>query len=336
MATAKFPIPKTMRAIIAPAPGGADKLEIVKRAVPKIRADEVLVKVAAAGLNRPDILQREGKYPMPKGAPDVLGLEASGIIVKRGAKVKKWKQGQKVAALLIGGGYAEYAAVPQGQLIAVPTKLSLLEAAGIPETFITVWFNLFMQGALKKGETVLIHGGASGIGTTAIMLARAFGAKVIVTVGDEIKAKACRKLGAHFAINYKTEDFEERARALAPKGVDIILDMVAGDYFPKNVRLLAEGGRLVQIATQRGADVQLDIRQMMRKRLLITGSMLRPQSTAQKAAIIADFMKRAGKLLASAKARPLIHKVFLFEKVREAHKALEEGTHIGKIILSIQ
>jgi NADPH2:quinone reductase len=300
----------------------------VERPIPKTKSGEVLVKVHAAGINRPDILQRKGLYPPPAGVTDIPGLEIAGEIVMGP------KKGQKVCALVSGGGYAEYCAVPAGQCLPLPKGMDFIAAAGIPETFFTVWTNLFDRGRLKKGETILIHGGASGIGTTAIQIAKAFGAKVFVTAGSDKKCKACKKLGASLAINYKTQDFvDEALKATKGEGVDVVLDMVGGDYLPRNLKALKTGGRHVSIAVQKGRTSELDIFQVMSRRLILTGSTLRPRSAADKAAIAKALYKNIWPLLKKGKVKPVIDKVFELEDAQAAHDYLEKDVHVGKVIL---
>jgi putative PIG3 family NAD(P)H quinone oxidoreductase len=322
------------------------KLTLTERPIPKPKAGEVLVKVYAAGVNRPDILQRNGFYPPPAGVTDIPGLEISGEIAERGKNVENLKNGQQVCALVSGGGYAEYCVVPAAQCLPLPKGMDFITAAGIPETFFTVWTNLFDRGQLKKDETVLIHGGASGIGTTAIQVAAAAGAKVFVTAGSDEKCKACRKLGAQLAVNYKTHDFlDEILKATKDKGVDVVLDMVGGEYFPRNLKALATGGRHVSIAIQQGRMAELDILQVMQKRLIVTGSTLRPRSVEEKGAI-ADALKKniwpllnrknaLLKLFSKKRITPVIDKVFPLAEAQAAHDYLDSGAHIGKVILRV-
>ncbi|MBU6475000.1 MAG: NAD(P)H-quinone oxidoreductase [Alphaproteobacteria bacterium] len=306
------------------------RLVVAERPVPQLKAGEVLVKVHAAGVNRPDILQRKGLYPPPKGASDIPGLEIAGEIVKGAGK------GKKIVALVAGGGYAEYCAVPAKQCLPLPKNMDFITAAGIPETYFTVWTNLFDRGQLKKGETVLIHGGASGIGTTAIQIAKAFGAKVIVTAGTDKKCRACKKLGATHAINYKTKDFVAETLRLTKKaGVDVVLDMVGGDYLPRNLKLLKTGGRHVSIAVQGGRVAELDIPQVMSRRLVLTGSTLRPRSVADKAVIAKALHKAVWPLLNKGRLRPVIDKVFPLDAAQAAHDYLEAAAHVGKVILKV-
>ena len=306
------------------------RLVPVERPIPKAKPGEVLVKVHAAGINRPDLLQRKGLYPPPAGVTDIPGLEIAGVIA-RGPK-----KGQKICALVAGGGYAEYCVVPAAQCLPLPKGMDFVTAAGIPETFFTVWTNLYDRGQLKKGETVLIHGGSSGIGTTAIQMAKAFGAKVIVTAGSDKKCKACKKLGAQLAINYKTQDFvAEVMKGTKDTGVDVVLDMVGGDYLPRNLKTLKTGGRHVSIAMQKGRTAQLDIFQVMSKRLILTGSSLRPRSVKDKGAIAKALYKAVWPLLGRGKIKPVVDKVFPFKNAQEAHEYLEAGAHVGKVILKV-
>ncbi len=306
------------------------RLVVAERPVPKLKAEEVLVKVHAAGVNRPDILQRKGLYPPPPGASDIPGLEIAGEIVTGAGK------GKKIVASVTGGGYAEYCAVPAKQCLPLPKNMDFTTAAGIPETYFTVWTNLFDRGHLKKGETILIHGGASGIGTTAMQVARAFGAKVIVTAGTDKKCRACKKLGAQVAINYKTKDFvAETMRATKKAGVDVVLDMVGGDYLPRNLMVLKAGGRHVSIAMQHGRTAELDIFQVMSKRLILTGSTLRPRSVADKAAIAKALHKAVWPLLNKGKLGPVVDKVFPLTAAQDAHEYLESAAQAGKVILKV-
>jgi len=304
------------------------RLVVTERPVPKTKAGEVLVKVHAAGVNRPDLLQRKGLYPPPAGVTDIPGLEIAGEIVKGPGK------GKKVCALVSGGGYAEYCAVPAKQCLPLPKGMDFVAAAGLPENYFTVWTNLFDRGQLKKGETILIHGGASGIGTTAIQISKAFGAKVFVTARSDKKCAACRKLGAALAINYRTHDFAaETLKATKDAGVDVVLDMVGGEYLPRNLRILKPGGRHVSIAVQGGRIAQLDIVQVMSKRLILTGSTLRPRPPADKAAIAKALYKNVWPLLKKKKIAPVIDKVFPLKDAQLAHDYLEAGAHVGKVIL---
>ena len=333
MAEAAQP-PSEMTAIEITEPGGPDVLRPAVLPVPRSGDGDVLIKVAAAGVNRPDVLQRKGGYPPPPGASPLPGLEVAGTIVEVGAGVDGWAQGDTVCALVAGGGYAEYCVAPAPQCLPVPSGLSIIEAAALPETFFTVWANVFQRGRLAAGETVLIHGGSSGIGTTAIQLAKSFGATVLTTAGSDEKCAACRDLGADWAINYKTEDFVAIAKeATAGKGVDLVLDMVGGDYLPRNISALAVDGRHVSIAFLGGAKVTLDLRPVMVRRLTLTGSTLRPRSIADKAAIAAQLREQVWPLLESGDVRPVIHATMPLEKAADAHALMETSSHIGKIIL---
>ena len=328
--------PTRMTAIAIKAPGGPEVLVPEERAVPAPAATEVLVRVRAAGVNRPDVMQRKGQYPPPPGAPDIPGLEIAGEVVAVGDKVKRWKIGDKICALVSGGGYAEYCVTDEATALAVPKGFSFTEAAALPETFMTVWHNVFERGALKSGETVLIHGGSSGIGTTAIMLAKQLGAKVIVTAGSPEKCEACRKLGADVAIDYNKEDFVAATKqATGGKGVELILDMIGGDYVDRNFEAAAVEGRVVQIATQKGAKVTVDLRRLMLKRLTHTGSTLRARPLADKAAIARAVEARVWPLLESGKVHPVIDSAYPLEKAAEAHARMETSLHIGKIMLEL-
>ena len=327
-----------MKAVVITQPGGPEVLEIQDRPKPSFGPNEVLVKVAAAGINRPDVFQRKGNYPPPAGAPqDIPGLEIAGTVAEVGANVTRWKAGDKVCALVMGGGYAEYCNVPEGQCLPVPGNLSFTEAASLPETFFTVWSNVFDRGALKKGESLLIHGGSSGIGVTAIQMAKALGSTVYVTAGSDDKCRFCEDLGADRAINYKTENFPEVIKQITHnKGVDVILDMIGGDYTPCNILSLAEEGRLVLINTMKGKDVQIDLSQVMRKRLNITGSMLRSRDIEFKRAIAQNLEKTIWPLLVSSKIKPVIHAVFPAAEAAKAHQLMESSEHTGKIVLAFE
>ena len=328
-------VPARMTAIAIREPGKPEVLVPQERDVPALTAREVLVKVAAAGVNRPDVMQREGKYPPPPGAPDIPGLELAGEVVALGEGATRWRIGDKITALVPGGGYAEYAAVHETNALPVIAPLTMVEAGAIPETFFTVWHNVFERGALKAGETMLLHGGSSGIGTTAIMLAKCFGAKVIVTVGSDEKADACRKLGADVAINYNTQDFvAETKKATDNKGANVIIDMVAGDYIQKNYDAAAVEGRIVQIAFQRPPKVMVDFRPILMKRLWHTGSGLRPRPATDKAAIAQALEKNVWPLIGSGKVKPVIYKTFPLREAAAAHALMETSTHIGKIVLT--
>ena len=324
-----------MKAIVITQPGGPEVLQIQERPMPQYIAGEVLVKVAAAGINRPDVSQRKGRYPPPPGAsPDVPGLEIAGIIIETGSNVTRWKAGDKVCALVTGGGYAEYCAAPAGQCLPVPENLTFVEAASLPETFFTVWSNVFDRGQLKAGETLLVHGGSSGIGVAAIQIAKALGAIVYITAGSDEKCRFCEDIGAAKAINYKKESFADVIRDITGgKGVDVILDMVGGDYVQNNIRSLANDGRLVMINMMMGKDVQVDLSLVMTKRLTITGSTLRSRDTAFKAAIAKNLEETIWPLLASGKIKSIINAVFPAEKAADAHKLMESSEHIGKIVL---
>jgi NADPH:quinone reductase len=329
-----------MRAVEISTPGPADGLRVVERPQPAIAPGQVLVRVAAAGVNRPDVLQRLGRYAPPPGASDIPGLEIAGHVVavapEAGASPERWHEGDAVCALVSGGGYAEYCAAPIEQCLPVPAGLSLIEAAAIPETYFTVWTNVFDRGRLQPGETLLVHGGSSGIGTTAIQLARAFGARVFVTAGSSEKCEACRALGAELAVNYRDRDWLADLRdATDGRGVDVIVDMVGGDYTPRNLDLLADDGRLVQIAFLKSSKAELDLMQVMRRRLTITGSTLRPQSVAAKGAIARALEARVWPLLASGAVKPVIHAVLPLAQAADAHRLMEEGQHIGKIVLDV-
>lgn len=310
------------------------KLVMTKRPVLKPERGEVLVRVRAAGVNRPDLLQRKGLYPPPPGITDIPGLEIAGDIVATGTGVKL-KPGQRVCALVAGGGYAEYCVVPAVQCLPVPKGLDYLKAAALPETFFTVWTNLVDRATLKKSETILIHGGASGIGTAAIQVARALGAKIFVTVGSDKKTAACKKLGASAVINYKTQDFVQQiARLTKNHGVDVVLDMVGGDYIPRNLACLGTGGRHVSIAMQRGRTAELDIFQVMSKRLVLTGSTLRARPVADKGKIARALQARIWPLIEKKRIIPVIDKTFALKDAQKAHDYLEAGQHVGKVMLT--
>ena len=328
-----------MRVIEIAGAGGPDVLTLATREPPTAGVGEIVIRVAAAGVNRPDIFQRQGLYPPPPGASDLPGLEVAGVIDAVGPlgdTPMRWAPGDRVMALVSGGGYAEFVAVPASQCLPIPDTLSLVEAAAMPETFFTVWTNVFDRGRLTRGESLLVHGGSSGIGTTAIQLAHAFGAQVIATAGSPEKCAACERLGADLAIDYRTDDFVARVRThTADRGVDVILDMVGGDYLPRNLSVLALDGRLVQIAVLRGARAGLDLGVVMRRRLTITGSTLRPQTTAAKAAIARALEAHVWPLVASGRVRPVIHATFPLERAADAHRLLEAGHHIGKVVLTV-
>jgi NADPH2:quinone reductase len=328
--------PLDMTVIEIAAPGGPEQLKLAQRPVPKPGDEEVLVRVAAAGVNRPDVMQRQGRYPAPPGASDLPGLEIAGEIVALGAKVSGLSIGDKVTALLPGGGYASYAVAAAPLCLPIPDGISMAEAAAIPETFFTVWTNLFDRGRCKAGETVLIHGGTSGIGTTAIQLAAAWGARVFATAGSDAKARACEKLGAVRGINYRTEDFVEVMRAQTEgKGVDVILDMVAGSYVARNLDIAALEGRVVVISLLGGARAEINLGLILTKRLTLTGSTLRSRTVAQKAEVAAAVRKNVWPFLAAGRVRPVIHATFPLAEAGAAHRLMETSNHIGKIVLTI-
>tara|TARA_R110002049_G_scaffold268572_1_gene445058 strand:- start:21299 stop:22282 length:984 start_codon:yes stop_codon:yes gene_type:complete len=322
-----------MRAIEISKPGGPEVLTLCERPIPDALDGQVVLRIAYAGVNRPDAMQRAGMYDPPPSASDLPGLEASGVIVQRGAGVTRWSVGEHVCALLPGGGYAEYAATNALHCLPIPQGMQMKSAACLPETFFTVWSNVFMRGGLKSGETFLVHGGSSGIGTTAIQLAKAFGATVLTTAGTDEKCQACIDLGADQVVNYKQQDFVEAFEQAG--GVDVILDMVGGDYTAKNLGLLREEGRLIQIACQQGAKVKLNLFQLMRRRLKLTGSTLRPQSDAAKAAIADELFEHVWPLLDSGKISPVMDQTFDLSDASEAHERLEAGQHIGKVVLNV-
>lgn len=324
-----------MKAIVITKPGGPEVLQLHDRPQPTPAFNEVLIKVSAAGVNRPDIAQRKGNYPPPAWtSQDIPGLEVAGVIVELGKDCVRWKIGDKVCALVTGGGYAGYCAVPERQCLPVPENLSLEEAASLPETFFTVWSNVFDRARLQPGETVLVHGGSSGIGVASIQLVAAWGATVYVTAGTDEKCLFCEKLGAVKAINYKKENFKEVIRQLTSnRGVDVILDMVGGDYTPDNLSCLTEEGRLVLINFMKGDETTIRLSQIMRKRLTITGSTLRARDTAFKSAIAANLEKHVWPLLITGKVKPVVFETFPLEQAAEAHRLMESGKHLGKIVL---
>jgi NADPH2:quinone reductase len=329
-------IPSQMTVIGISKPGGPEVLLPETRPVPTPAANEILIKVAAAGVNRPDVAQRSGSYPPPPGASDLPGLEVAGEVVALGAGSQKHKLGDKVMSLVAGGGYAPYCIAQDAQAMAVPASLSMLEAGATPETLMTVWHNVFERGGLQPGETIMIHGGSSGIGTMAIQLAKAFGAKVIVTVGSKEKADACVRLGADHAINYKTEDFVAAAKSVTSgTGPNVILDMVGGDYVERNYDAAATDGRIVQIALLGGPKATANFAKLMMKRLHHTGSTLRPRSNADKAAMVAAIEAKVMPLLREGRIKPLMDSTFPLEKAADAHRRMETSEHIGKIVLSI-
>jgi putative PIG3 family NAD(P)H quinone oxidoreductase len=329
-------IPAEMKHVAMTGPGGPEVLHVAKGPTPQPGKGEVLVKVAAAGVNRPEVLQRKGSYPPPPGVTPILGLEIAGEVVALGEGVQRLKIGDKVCALVSGGGYAEYCPAPEPQCLPIPKPLSLVEAAAVPETFFTVWTNVFERGGLKEGETFLVHGGTSGIGTTAIQLAHAFGARVLATAGSDEKCAFCRKIGAEEAINYRTQDFvAEVKRITEGKGVNLILDMVGGAYIEKNLRSLAMDGRLVQIAFLQPSKVELDLMPVMLKRLTVTGSTLRPRTVEQKGAIAEALRAKVWPLLDAGRVRPIMAKTFKMDEAAEAHRLMESSQHIGKIVLEV-
>ncbi|MDB5517669.1 MAG: NAD(P)H-quinone oxidoreductase [Tardiphaga sp.] len=329
-------LPAQMTVIGISKPGGPEVLLPETRSVPVPGPHEILIKVAAAGVNRPDVAQRSGSYPPPPGASDLPGLEVAGTVAAIGEGVSKHKIGDKVMSLVAGGGYAQYAIAPDAQAMAIPDALSINEAGATPETLMTVWHNVFERGALQPGETILIHGGSSGIGTMAIQLAKAFGSKVIVTVGSQEKAEACLKLGADRAINYKTEDFVAEVKTFTGgTGVEVILDMVAGDYIERNYDAAAVDGRIVQIAVLSGPKATVNFAKLMVKRLHHTGSTLRPRTNADKAAMVAAIEAKVLPLFREGKVKPLMDSTFPLEKAADAHRRMETSAHIGKIVLTL-
>jgi putative PIG3 family NAD(P)H quinone oxidoreductase len=328
--------PTTMTAIEITQFGGPDVLVPGRRPVPAAGAGEVLVAVEAAGVNRPDILQRQGGYAPPAGATDIPGLEVAGRIVALGRGVAGWRVGDAVCALVAGGGYAEYCTAPAAQCLPPPKGYDMVRAAALPETFFTVWTNVFDRGRLKSGETFLVHGGSSGIGTTAIQLAKAFGARVFTTAGGAAKCAACKRLGAEIAIDYRTEDFVEVVtKATDGRGVDVILDMVGGEYVTRNLKVLALEGRLVQIAFLKGSNVEINLLPLMVKRQTLTGSTLRPRSVSEKGAIAEALRAKVWPLLDSGRVAPVIHATFPLAKAADAHRLMESSAHIGKIMLKV-
>ncbi|MFC5485856.1 NAD(P)H-quinone oxidoreductase [Microvirga aerilata] len=325
-----------MRAVVADGTGGPEVLKVIWRPVPQPKDGEILVKVGVAGVNRPDVAQRQGGYPPPPGAPDILGLEIAGEVVAAGSGATRFSIGTPVMALVPGGGYADYAVAHESNALPVPQGLSLEEAGAIPETYFTVWTNVFDRGRLQSGETLLVHGGTSGIGTTAIQLAKAFGATVIATAGSPEKCEACLRLGADVAVNYRTQDFVAAVKeATGGRGADVILDMVGGDYISRNYEAAAQDGRIVQIAFLGGGKAEVDFRRLMVKRLTHTGSTLRPRSAAEKAAIARSLESRVWPLLAEGRCRPVMDSAFALEDVAQAHARMDGGEHIGKIVLRL-
>jgi putative PIG3 family NAD(P)H quinone oxidoreductase len=329
--------PQTMTCIAIKEYGGPEMLQPETRATPQPKAGEILVKVHAAGVNRPDVSQRLGKYPPPPGASDLPGLEIAGEVAAVGEGASRWKVGDKVCALAHGGGYAEYCIVHETHALPIPAGFSMIEAAAVPETFFTVWVNAFMTGRLSAGETALVHGGSSGIGTTAIMLAKAIGAKIIVTAGSDDKCAACEKLGADLAINYRTKDFVAEVKAFTGgKGVNLVLDMVGGPYVQRNMECAGMDARLVQIAYQQGYKIaDFDMRPISAKRLVMTGSTLRPRTVEQKAAIADSLRERVWPLLDGGKIRPIIDSTYTLAEASKAHTRMETSAHVGKIVLTV-
>jgi NADPH2:quinone reductase len=329
-------LPTRMTAIAIRAPGGPEVLVPEERPVPVPGTGEILVKVAAAGVNRPDVMQRQGLYPPPKGAPDIPGLEIAGEVVALGPDARRWQVGDRVSALVVGGGYAQFCLAHETHALALPDEFSMVEAGAMPETFFTVWHNVFERGGLRTGETLLVHGGSSGIGTTAIQLAKAFGARVITTAGSPEKCDACRKLGADLAVNYKEEDFVAATKAATDgRGAEVVLDMVGGDYIERNYEAAAVEGRIVQIAFQASPRANVDFRRLMLKRLHHTGSTLRARSVPDKAAIARAVEDKVLPLLAAGRVRPIIDSTFPLVKAADAHARMEASVHIGKIVLTV-
>jgi NADPH2:quinone reductase len=325
-----------MHAVEIAQPGGPEVLRPIERPLPETRPGEVLIRVEAAGVNRPDVLQRMGLYPLPPGVSDLPGLEVAGTIAAVGEGVTGWKLGDAVCALTPGGGYAEYCTTPAGQCLRAPSGLSMIEAASLPETFFTVWINVFDRGGLKAGETFLVQGGSSGIGVTAIQMARAFGHRVFATAGSDEKCRACEALGAERAINYRTEDFVAVIKELtARKGVDVILDMVGGDYVPRELKCLAPDGRLSLIAFLGGSTATLDMSDILYRRLTITGSTLRPRSVEYKTEVAQALTQKVWPLVESRTIKPVIHATFPLSQAADAHRLMESSTHVGKIVLRV-
>jgi putative PIG3 family NAD(P)H quinone oxidoreductase len=326
-----------MIAIEIPQPGGPEVLVPVERPVPAIGPGDVLVKVGAAGVNRPDVLQRQGRYPPPPGITDIPGLEVAGTIEAVGSSVTSWQPGDRVCALVSGGGYAEFCAVPAPQCLPAPRGMDVTHAAAIPETTFTVWTNVFERGRLTKGETILVHGGSSGIGTTAIQLAHAAGAHVYATAGSGEKCAACESLGAQKAINYRQTDFVAAIKDLTNgRGVDVVLDMVAGDYVQRNIEVLAMNGRLVMIGRQGGVKSEIDVMPILRKRLVLTGSTLRTRSVEEKGALAQSVYQHVWPLFESGAVRVIVHQTFPLSHAAEAHRLMESSAHVGKIVLQVQ
>jgi NADPH2:quinone reductase len=331
-----MPLPEYMRVIEIARVGGPEVLIPAERPLPCPSVNQVLIKIAAAGVNRPDVAQRKGLYPPPPGASDIPGLEIAGIIVAVGENINHIKHGDSVCALVTGGGYAEYCLASASLCLPLPEGLSFIQAAALPETFFTVWSNVFDRARLLPGETLLVHGGSSGIGTTAIQLAKAFNAQVIVTAGSDAKCEFCKHLGADAAINYKEQDFVEAvARLTEQKGVNVILDMIGGDYFPRNIKCMTDDARLVQIAVQNGSKSEINLLPILLKRLTITGSTLRARNDAFKAEIAKKLLKNVWPLLSTGIIKPVIHSTFALNDSAKAHELMESSRHIGKIILTI-
>jgi len=329
-------IPKQMKAIEITKPGDADVLMATSRPVPTPKNSEVLIKVRAAGVNRPDVMQRAGLYPPPKGASDIPGLEVAGTIVAAGNAVTGLQVNQSVCALVAGGGYAEYVTAPATQCLPIPNGLSIVEAASLPETYFTVWSNVFDRARLTEGETILVHGGSSGIGTTAIQLCSALGFDVLTTAGTEEKCQICEELGAKKSINYRTEEFSTSVKSITnQKGVDVILDMVAGDYLQRNLECLADDGRLVIIAFLGGVKATINMTDILRRRLTVTGSTLRPRSEEFKQKIAVNLLKYVWPLFENKQIKPLIYRSFALEDAAQAHRLMESSVHIGKIVLEV-
>jgi NADPH:quinone reductase len=329
-------VPEQMLAVEITAPGGPDVLRSVQRPVPRPAAGEVLIRVAAAGVNRPDVLQRLGNYPPPPGASDLPGLEVAGTIVEVDASAARWRPGDRVCALVAGGGYAEYCVAPGVQCLPIPGEMTIVSAAAVPETFFTVWTNLFKRGGLQPGERVLIHGGSSGIGTTAIQLAHAAESIVLATAGSDAKCEACRRLGADVAINYHTDDFVDAVRReTSGAGVDVILDIIGAQYFARNIDCLALNGRLIQIGLLGGAQASIDLGRVMRRRLTITGSTLRVRSVEEKGELARDLEANVWPLLAAGRVTPVIDRTFPLAEAAEAHRRMETSEHVGKIVLTV-
>tara|TARA_B100000686_G_scaffold219200_1_gene226259 strand:- start:14192 stop:15193 length:1002 start_codon:yes stop_codon:yes gene_type:complete len=329
-------IPEEMKCIEIKKYGGPKNLKLTKRAIPKIKEGEVLIEVHAAGVNRPDVMQRQGLYPPPKGASDIPGLEIAGKIIAIDSKNKNFQIGDKVCALVSGGGYSNFCTAPEEQVLKIPKGLTFIEAAGIPETFFTVWTNIFERGKLQKGETILIHGGSSGIGTTAIQISKAFGAKVITTVGSDLKKNKTKKLGANMAINYKTQDFVKEVNQFTDnKGVDVILDIIGAEYFEKNLKILSKNGRLLIIAFQGGFEKKINLLPILTKWLTVTGSTLRPRSKEEKGYIANQLYKKVWPIIEKKLVMPQIYGTYNLKDAYKAHTLMESNKHIGKIILTI-